>query len=231
MDEEIAKNPLRAQRRFESIAYQVLGTGPIDLIIAPSAISHVEVLWEEPSLVRWMERLSTFARVIHFDKRGTGMSDRVAGVATLEQRMDDIRAVMEAAGSERAALMGISEGGPMSVLFTDIVGSTQGSVELGDRRWRDLLANHHALVRKQLERFREKEMDTAGDGFFATFDGPARAIRCACAIRDEIRGLGIQVRAGLHTGECGLLGGKVGGIAVHIGARVLSQAQASEVLV
>ncbi len=100
-----------------SIAYQVLGSGPIDLIIAPGAISHMEVLWEEPSFVRWMERLSTFARVIHFDKRGTGMSDRVAGVATLEERMDDIRAVMEAAGSERAALMGISEGGPMSVLF------------------------------------------------------------------------------------------------------------------
>ncbi len=374
-----------------SIAYQVLGSGPIDLIIAPGAISHVEVQWEEPSFVRWMERLSTFARVIHFDKRGTGMSDRVAGVATLEERMDDIRAVMEAAGSERAALMGISEGGPMSVLFaatyperttaliiygsfvshkgeatpaeiqeyaeevrhkwgteaftrervgylapsrahdepfvkwlgklfrlgaspgaqialtlmnleidirpvlpmlrvptlvlvrtgdhskiassrylaenipgakylelpgsdhptfvgdqdtlldeveefltgarhyvepdrvlatvlfTDIASSTQGAVELGDRRWRDLLANHHALVRKQLERFRGKEMDTAGDGFFATFDGPARAIRCECAIRDEIRSLGIQGRAGLHTGECELLGGKVGGIA-HRGA-------------
>ncbi len=118
-----------------------------------------------------------------------------------------------------------------TVLFTDIVNSTETAVELGDHRWRELLDSHHALVRKQLALFRGQEIDTTGDGFFATFDGPARAIRCACAIRDGVRNLGIQVRAGLHTGECELMGDNVGGIAVHIGARVLSEAKPSEVLV
>jgi class 3 adenylate cyclase len=118
-----------------------------------------------------------------------------------------------------------------TVLFTDIVGSTTKAVELGDRAWRQLLADHHALVRRQLVRFRGTEVDTAGDGFFATFDGPARAIRSALAIRDAVRQLGIQMRAGLHTGECELMDDKIGGIAVHIGARVASQAQPGEVLV
>ena len=112
-----------------------------------------------------------------------------------------------------------------TVLFTDIVGSTERAAELGDRRWRDLLDSHHALVRRELERFRGREIETAGDGFLATFDGPARAIRCACAIRDAVRALGLEIRAGLHTGECELMGDKLGGIAVHIGARVAAQAQ------
>jgi class 3 adenylate cyclase len=105
------------------------------------------------------------------------------------------------------------------------------TAELGDAGWRELLSDHHALVRRQLSRFRGRELDTAGDGFFASFDGPARAIRCACAISDSVRELGIEVRAGLHTGECELIDGKVGGIAVHIGARIAHEAGPGEVLV
>jgi class 3 adenylate cyclase len=118
-----------------------------------------------------------------------------------------------------------------TVLFTDIVGSTAKVTELGDRRWKELLQQHHALVRRQLVRFSGREIDTAGDGFFASFDGPARAIRCACAITAAMSDLGLDVRTGLHTGECELVEGKVGGIAVHIGARVAAEAAAREVLV
>jgi class 3 adenylate cyclase len=117
------------------------------------------------------------------------------------------------------------------VLFTDIVGSTAKSVELGDARWRELIQAHHGLIRRQLVRFRGTELDTAGDGFFASFDGPARAIRCAWEISKSVRDLGIDVRAGLHTGECERIDRKVGGIAVNIGARVAAQAGAGEVLV
>jgi class 3 adenylate cyclase len=117
------------------------------------------------------------------------------------------------------------------VLFTDIVGSTELASRLGDRAWRNLLQRHHALVRTELARFRGREMDTAGDGFLATFDGPARAVRCACSIRDRVRQLGIELRAGLHTGEVELMGDNIGGVAVHIGARVSALAQANEVLV
>jgi class 3 adenylate cyclase len=118
-----------------------------------------------------------------------------------------------------------------TVLFTDIVGSTAKATELGDRRWAELLSTHHAVIRRQLDRFRGRELDTAGDGFFASFDGPARAIRCACAIGDSVRDLGLEVRAGLHTGECEILGDKIGGVAVHIGARVAAQAGPGEILV
>jgi len=118
-----------------------------------------------------------------------------------------------------------------TVLFTDIVGSTEHAREIGDRRWRDLLQRHHAAVRRELGRFRGREIDTAGDGFLATFDGPARAIQCACSIGDAVRGLGLEVRSGLHTGECELIDGKVGGIAVHTGARVTALAEPGEVLV
>jgi class 3 adenylate cyclase len=118
-----------------------------------------------------------------------------------------------------------------TVLFTDIVGSTERAATLGDRAWRALLDTHHGIVRRELERHRGREVGTAGDGFLATFDGPARAIRCAAAIRDGVRSLGIQIRAGLHTGECELMGDDVGGIAVHIGARVMATAAPSEVLV
>jgi class 3 adenylate cyclase len=118
-----------------------------------------------------------------------------------------------------------------TVLFTDIVGSSEQAVTLGDRGWRELLERHHQLVRRQLDRFRGRELDTAGDGFFASFDGPARAIRCATAIVESMPELGLEVRAGLHTGECELIDGKVAGIAVHTGARVSSFAQPGEVLV
>jgi class 3 adenylate cyclase len=118
-----------------------------------------------------------------------------------------------------------------TVLFTDIVGSTAKAAELGDRSWRELLAAHHERIRRELSRHRGREVDTAGDGFLATFDGPARAIRCACAATDSVGELGIEIRAGLHTGECELVDGKVGGIAVHIGARVAAEAGAGEVLV
>ncbi len=118
-----------------------------------------------------------------------------------------------------------------TVLFTDIVGSTAKATELGDARWRELLGKHHSLIRRQLSRFRGTELDTAGDGFFASFDGPARAIRCACAVTQAVKEVGLEVRAGLHTGECELLDNKVGGIAVHIGARVAKEAAPGEVLV
>jgi class 3 adenylate cyclase len=118
-----------------------------------------------------------------------------------------------------------------TVLFTDIVGSTEKAAALGDRRWRDLLDKHHALIRTDLARFRGREVKTTGDGILATFDGPARGVRCACAIAEEVKALGIEVRAGLHTGECEMMGDDVGGIAVHIGARVAALAGAGEVLV
>ena len=389
------------------IAYQVVGEGPLDLVYVPGFVSHLEFEWEGPLSARFFQRLASFSRLIRFDKRGTGLSDRPPGVPTLEQRMDDVRAVMDAAGSQKAALFGVSEGGPMSllfsatypertsalvlygsyarrawasdhpfgiteadmeraledlernwggsagietrapsmahdehfgrwranwmrlaaspgaavailrmnmeidvrhilpvirvptlivhrtgdrltrveqaryvaeripgarlvelpgidhtpyvdgdpildeveefltgvrhvaepnrvlatVLFTDIVGSTERAAVLGDQRWRELLTSHHALVRKELARFRGREIDTAGDGFLATFDGPARAIRCASAIRDDVKPLGIEIRAGLHTGECEVMGDKLGGIAVHIGARIASLAKSGEVLV
>ena len=390
------------------IAYHGVGDGPVDLVYVEGAYTHLEVAWELPQYRRWCERLGEFTRLIRFDKRGLGMSDRVPGATTLEERMDDIRAVMDAVGSARAAIIGESEGGPLSmlfaaahpertvglilqgaevrerkdedwpwgeatdeeaeayyaslperwgkglgfeylvpsvgdvewgrawlgrlalhaatpgaweafarmaheidvrhvapiinvptliihavddqvchvenarflartisgakyvelpggdhvpwfdpdetlaeirefltgqretaspdrmlatVLFTDLVGSTERATRLGDRRWRDLLEQHHASVRRELSRFDGIEVDTAGDGFFATFDGPARAIRCAGAIVDAVRPLGLDVRAGLHTGEVELADGKVAGIAVNIGARVAAQADAGEVLV
>jgi pimeloyl-ACP methyl ester carboxylesterase len=390
-----------------NIAYQVIGEGPLDLVYVQGWVSNVELFWEEPAFVRFFTRLASFSRLILFDKRGTGLSDRVAEMPNLETRMDDVRAVLDAVNSERAALFGSSEGGVLcalfaathpdrtsalimhgsyarltwrpdypwgptdeersalndeaelhwgepigieerapsmahdvrfrnfwarvlrlsaspgafaalsrmnmqidirnilpairvpalimhsvndqalpiesgrylaehipgarlveltgdhvpwladaevvtdeveefltgvrhgpepdrvlaTVLFTDIVGSTERAASLGDRAWRDLLENHHALIRRELDRFRGREIDTAGDGFLATFDGPARAIRCASAISKEVRSLGIEIRAGLHTGECEKMGGKLGGIAVHTGARVAALAKAGEVLV
>jgi pimeloyl-ACP methyl ester carboxylesterase len=398
-----------------SIAYAVVGEGPFDLVFVNGwVLSALEYAWEGPA-AEFFSELASFSRLILFDKRGTGLSDRAAGIPDLETRMDDIGAVMDAAGSERAAIMGFSEGGPMTllfaasypertaaavlygcrasyladddypwgfspaqraevlreeaatagtdesldeyleffapslagdeavkrwwyrlvrtsaspaamvslwrmnleidarnalasirvptlvlsragdgdypdqaqyiaarildaelvelsgkdhgyffepqqitrevkrflcgvwergewdvvkrdrvlatVLFTDIVGSTARLADLGDRRWSELVAEHHTRVRRQLARFSGRELDTAGDGFFAAFDGPARAIRCACAITEAVRDLGLEVRAGLHTGECEQLEGKVGGIAVHIGARVAAEARAGEVVV
>jgi pimeloyl-ACP methyl ester carboxylesterase len=391
------------------VAYYTIGEGPPDIVFVPGALSHVGVMWEEPDYRRFFERLASFSRLMVFDKRGMGLSDRVP-FGTLEERMDDIRAVMDAVGSERAALVGESEGGPLSmlfaatypertqalllvgaeikeettedwpwgedtregfeqfmegvaerwgqsgagirnivpsvgddprpqewfrrvlvesaspgsamayfrtsfeidvrdivptinvptlvvhrvgdrvchvengrylaehvpgaryielegedhiawgegadeiaaeiqefltgmreaatpdrvlatVLFTDIVDSTRRATELGDRSWRDLLERHHTAVRREFDRYRGREIDNAGDGFLASFDGPARAIRCARAATEAVRPLGLELRAGVHTGECERLGDKLGGIAVHIGARVAAQAGPGEVLV
>jgi pimeloyl-ACP methyl ester carboxylesterase len=393
-----------------SIAYQVVGDGPIDLVLVLGFATHLELWWELPPMADFLTRLGSFSRLIVFDKRGTGLSDPVAEVPTLEQRIDDVRAVLDAAGSERAAMFGISEGGPMSVLFaaahparvtslvlygamgrtteapdypwaspadalresaaefiapywgqpgggmvelfapsladdpraaeftarmersaaspgmvqkifemfldidvravlptihvptivlhrrgdrvvnrragtelarripgaryvelpgidhlpwagdsdavlgeieefltgtrsapdpdrvlatvmfTDIVGSTERAAELGDARWCELLASHHAAIRSELTRFRGREIKTLGDGFLATFDGPARAVRCGQAIAQGAQSLGIDVRIGVHTGEVELIGQDVGGIAVHIAARVGELADNGEVL-
>jgi class 3 adenylate cyclase len=179
---------------------------------------------------------STYVRAVH----GRYLAEHIAGaryvelpgpdylihVGDTDDMLDEIEAFLTGttatADSDRALA---------TVLFTDIVGSTELAGERGDRRWRDLLESHHALVRRQLARFQGREVDTAGDGFLATFDGPARAIRCACAIRDGVRSLGIEIRAGLHTGEVELRGDQIAGVAVHIGARVAAKAQPSEVLV
>jgi class 3 adenylate cyclase len=390
------------------IAYQVVGDGPVDLVVVPGWVSNVECFWEEPHCAGFLRALAAFSRLIIFDKRGTGLSDRVAHLPSLETRMDDLRAVLAAVGSQRAVLCGYSEGGPLcalfaatypsrtaglvmlgsyasrawrhdapwgrtvqeleqfnrlceaewgaplaiewimpsvaqdeavrrwwgrflrmsaspaavvalntmnheidvravlasvqapalvmhargdrqvdvrfgrelaalmpraryveldgqdhvpwlsnaerivgeirafgaaigepeepervlaTVLFSDIVGSTERALELGDRAWRDLLSRHHDLVRQALQRFRGREVDTAGDGFFATFDGPARAVRCAAGMIASLRTIGLSVRIGLHTGECETVGGKATGIAVHIGARVAAAAGPGEALV
>ncbi len=396
-----------------SIAYRVVGNGPIDLVYVQGAFTHLDVYWEQPVFRRYCERLAEFARVILFDKRGMGLSDRVPGGTPLDVRMDDIRAVMDAVGSPSAAVMGESEGGPLAilfaaahpertralilqggevrertdeawpwgestaeqfeaamtrisenwglsgrgigvripslandpglpaieawwqkvqrnsatpaaweafarmafeidvrdvvpsvhvptliihatddrvchvenarwlarfiegarfielpggdhlpwfnpdrtvaeirefltgsrepeepdrvlatVLFTDVVGSTELATSLGDRRWRDLLESHHAAVRAELARYRGREIDTAGDGFLAVFDGPARAIRAAVAIIEAVKLLGLNIRAGVHTGEIEQLpSGDIRGIAVHTGARVAATADPGEVLV
>ena len=394
-----------------SIAYQVVGDGPIDLVLVLGFATHLELQWEMPPIARFLERISSFSRLILFDKRGTGLSDPVTEVPTLEQRIDDVRAVMDAAGSKRAALFGVSEGGPMSalfaathpdrvtalvlhgamgrtteapdypwaspaealresaaefiapywgrqpegimelfapslvgepqaleltarfersaaspamvqqifemfldidvrailptihvptlvvhrrgdrvvnrragkelaaqiqgaryvelpgidhlpwagdaggvlgeieefltgarsapepdrvlatVMFTDIVASTERAAQLGDARWRELLSAHQAAVRGALTRFRGREVKTLGDGSLATFDGPARAIRCGHAISEAARSSGLEVRIGLHSGEVELMGDDVGGIAVHIASRIGALAAADEVLV
>jgi class 3 adenylate cyclase len=389
-----------------------VGDGPIDLVVVPGFISHVDLWWTIPETTAFIRRLAAFSRLILFDKRGTGLSDPVAGLSTLEDRMEDLHAVLDAAGSERTALLGISEGGPMSVLFagtypdrvtslllygtfptgkrrtghftpeldekaeakaaeltalvdehwgeglaiewfapnlagsptmrrtwglferaaaspgmvaallksyreidvtqllptlrvptlvlhraedtavavegarvtadlipgaryvelagndhipwfgdsdalldeieefltgtrhlpepdralatvlfTDIAGSTERAAAVGDRQWRELLVHHHALVRDQLGAYGGREVKTMGDGFLATFDGPARAIRCASTIADRSSSEGVEIRAGVHTGECELIGEDVGGMAVHIGARVAAHASPGEVLV
>ncbi len=392
------------------LAYQVWGEGPLDLVLVWGLFSHCELFWDDPPMARFLEELGTFARVVQFDKRGTGMSDAVPGIPTLEERMEDLRIVTRAAGMERVAVFGESEGGPMSslfaatypdrvsklvlyaplmsfmahddfpaaldpaavdpwldamaeqwgtgvvsqygmpsrtgdpsslelcarferfalsrgafrqlmkantkidirpvlpsvhvptlvlhrrddqllspghgryyaehigaaefvelqgtdhyvgagdwaalarevrrfltgaaeapgedvdrvlatVLFTDIVDSTATAASVGDRRWRQLLDDHDRLVAAEVERARGRLVKSTGDGALALFDGPARAVRCASSITSGVRRLGIEVRAGVHTGEVELRGEDVGGIGVHIGARVASAAPAGQVFV
>jgi pimeloyl-ACP methyl ester carboxylesterase len=387
------------------IAYRVFGDGPRDIVLIPGTLSHLELTWEIPSNEHLLKRLTAFSRVIVFDKRGQGLSDRVAE-QTLEERISDVRAVMDAAGSDRATIYGWSEGGAMSltfaatypertlalvlygtfasmtsepfniprelaeqilgeweahwgegivlavnapsavadkamveriarlerasaspgsilalmranyeidvrhllpavrvptlilhrvgdalvpvaagrflaehipearyveipgndhlvldnetqdviadeieefltgvrpapepdrvlatVLFTDIVGSTDHASTMGDRKWMDLLEAHNDLAEREIGRFRGRAVKSTGDGVLATFDGPGRAVRCAQSISSGVNDLGIKVRAGLHTGECELLGADIGGMAVHIAARVASMAGADEVFV
>jgi class 3 adenylate cyclase len=394
-----------------SIAYQVVGDGPIDLVFVRGITGDLLSTWDQPLLVRHVLGLASNGRLLMLDKRGTGLSDRVGGVPTLETRMDDVRAVMDAAGSEQAVLWSGMEGSRITTLFaatypertvglvllnpsakgrrtpdypwapsedewrrtlrevregwgerayfhelltaqsppmaedeafrdwfvthmrrslspgaamafyrmsmeadiadvlpavrvptlvlcspeargpaefaarhipdselrelptmrgeftwiddetheatmaavsafvqrlhpreqtdrilttmlyTDIVGSTERAAELGDRAWKELLAAHHARARAELIRYRGREIDTAGDGFLATFDGPARAVRCAQALVASVGELGIRIRAGVHTGEVEVEGDKVRGIAVHIGARIAAMADPSEILV
>jgi class 3 adenylate cyclase len=390
-----------------NVAYQVLGDGPPDLVLAWGWLQHLDFQWTEPTVASFLRRLASFSRLIMFDKRGSGLSDPVSGAPTFEERMDDIRAVMDAVGSDKAALLGFSEGAALAalfaathpqrathlilydsvvvginiegapvdqtwgeqalrvratidrwgegdtmewiapslaeqglpkqawgaferasmspgmalslwdaiqrmdvrpvlptitvptlvlhhaaspipatagrlaaglipgaryvelpgrdhlpgagdpdavggeieefmtgargggrsdrvlatVMFTDIVDSTRRATELGDRGWRQLLERHDRLVRSQLQRFRGREVKHTGDGFLASFDGPARAIRCARSVGEDARELGLEVRAGLHTGECELIGDDLGGVAVHIAARVGAAAEPGEVLV
>jgi class 3 adenylate cyclase len=393
-----APRTLYARSGDASIAYQVVGDGPIDLAVVNGPASHLEMVWEEPSTTRAFRRLSSFARLVLFDRRGTGLSDPVAKPPTLEQQMDDLRAVLDAVGIERTALFGASDLGlcalyaatypeqvsalvlsgvsavgmktitpdvkrmmfdavehswgdgtlmslwapsqvgnrafeewwarmqrsavspgmarqllqmiaetdlravlptirvptlvthqvdnayiPVelgrevaslipgarfieypgtdtygwieisnlddveefltgrrpseeadrvlaTVMFTDIVGSTAHASRLGDGRWRALLGEHNDVVRSAIQRWRGTEVKTIGDGFLATFDGPARAVRCASQIVDDVEPLGLRVRTGLHTGECEKVGNDVAGMAVHIGARVMAEAQPGEVL-
>jgi class 3 adenylate cyclase len=396
------RGPIRyAQSGDVAIAYQVTGEGPFDLVLVPGFASHLEFDWEEPRHAAFLERLGSFSRLIRLDKRGTGLSDRQGGVADLETRMDDVRAVMDAVGTERAALLGYHEGSAMSmlfaatypdrtkalvlvsafaaslltamgeeqrtaiiddvmrrwgdgttitrfwpeadevmsawwgarerlsgspgairnlmasvaitdvtdvlpaihaptlvihrtddprveleearsiadripsarfielpgastlpwvdadplldeieefltgtragpavdrvlatILFTDLVGSTETARRMGDSAWSRLVEQHHSAVRRELERYAGEEIDTAGDGFFAVFDGPARAIRCALAIKGAVQGLGLEMRAGLHTGEVERPAqGKPRGIAVNVAARVSGLAGAGETLV
>jgi DNA-binding CsgD family transcriptional regulator/class 3 adenylate cyclase len=191
------------------IAYQVVGNGPLDLVFVMGWVSSIDWYWAEPRVARFLRRLASFSRLILFDKRGTGLSDRVAELPTLEQRMDDARAVMDAAGSGRAAL----------------------AVRLGDQAWGELIAAHDALVREQLARFRGREVKKTIGGFLATFDGPARAIRCGLSIVEAGRGLGLSVRAGLHAGEYEIQGGELGGVALQIAERVFDRAASGEVVV
>ncbi len=390
------------------IAYQVFGQGQVDLLIVPGFISHLEHHWDDPDLARFLDRLASFARVIMFDKLGTGMSDRDVLNRTVDQRLDEVLAVMEAVGSERVALLGISEGGPVSmlfaatypekttalilygvfakgawsqdypyvltreqykrwmaiirqnwgdpnsianwapgavddeirkqwwgklmrlgaspravielvrtfseidvrpvlpsiqaptlilhrkddrvvrlgsaeyiaaripdaryielrgadhlwfvgdqglieaeieefltgvrpavrgertlatVLFTDIVGSTALALEMGDSRWRTLLEQHDQLVRREMNKYRGREVRHTGDGFFITFDGPSRALFCAQAIRQAVEELAIEIRAGIHTGEVERIGGEIGGVAIHLAARVVDKAGAGQIVV
>ena len=207
------------------IAYQVLGEGDVDLVFVMGWLTNLETYWEQPDYRRFMRRLAGFTRLILFDKRGMGLSDHTP-IGTLEERMDDVRAVMDAVGSERAVLLGVSEGAPLSMVF-----AAAHPEELGDRQWSSLIEQHHTTVRRVLAQYRGRELDTAGDGFFAAFDGPARGIRCAQAILDALGGIGIPARSGLHTGEVEVVGDKLAGIAVHTGARVAAAAGPGEVLV
>src|SRR5437588_701045 len=289
-----------------AIAYQVFGEGPLDLVFARGFAGDLLTTWEQPPLVRQLQSFAAIARVLMLDKRGTGLSDGFREPPTLETRMDDLRRVMDAVGSERAVLWSAQDGARLALLFAatypertaglvlydpqagsrrdydypwapddeewrrrladaregwgtveyfrrlvadwapERVGDGEfldwfvrhrrrslspGAAELGDRAWRELLERHHAMMRRRLAEFGGDELDTAGDGFLAAFEGPGRAIQCALAFMRDMPALGLEVRAGVHTGECERLDGKLAGIAVAVGARVASMAKPGEILV
>ena len=227
-------------------------------------VTNAELLWEYPPIARLLERLGSFCRVINFDKRGTGLSDRVPvdRLPTLEERMDDVRGARWMAeqipGARLIELPGVdhliwSDPGPVfdvveefvtgvppatvpdrmlvTVLFTDIVGSTERAAAVGDDAWRRLLDRHDELLRRYLQRYQGREIKSTGDGFLAVFDGPARAVRCAQAFAEAVAALGLEVRAGVHTGEVEARADDIGGVAVHVGARIAALAVPGEVLV
>jgi class 3 adenylate cyclase len=198
----------------------------LPLIRAPTLVlSRTQVERADIRTARYLAERIPGARLVEFEGRdhGSTWGDTEPAFIEMERFFGEIVAGKTWEAEHDRVLA--------TVLFTDIVDSTARAANLGDRAWRKMLDNHHARIRSHLTRFRGKEMDTAGDGFFATFDGPARAIECACAIREAVLDLGIVVRAGLHSGECEIVDGKASGIAVHIGARVASLAQGGEVLV
>lgn len=303
-----------------NIAYQIAGAGTVDLLMIPGWVTHLALDWHEPRWVGWFERMTAFARIIRFDKRGTGMSDRPLGIPTADERMADALAVMDAAGVARAHVLGWSEGGPLGVMvaatypervqsltlygtqarFTrgddypfgeeesedyfgelerdcfiqlpgsahapwlgdaerfctevehfvtgvrpverepgavrtilhcDIVGSTALAVSLGDERWSELLADYDTSADLAVGAHGGRVVDRTGDGFMAAFEGPVGAIRAARRLQQEAQELDLQVRAGLHIGEVREEGGLLRGIAVHVAARVMSEAQGGEILV
>jgi pimeloyl-ACP methyl ester carboxylesterase len=197
------------------VAYQVLGTGPPDLIWV-TGLGHIDMRWESPVFAEYLNNLASMSRLILFDRRGTGASEAVPNDAfpTWEDWSDDVRVVLDAAESAQAVVFGEVDGGGMAMFFA---------------------ATHpqrvSALILAKLKRYGGTEIDTAGDGFFVTFDGPARAVRCACAIRDSVDALGLRIRAGVHTGEVERSDEELRGLAIHIGARVGAAAGAGEVLV
>jgi class 3 adenylate cyclase len=220
--------------------YQRLGSSPGTIVRVRRMLDDFDIRDALPSIrspTLILHRAgNTFVRVEH----GRYLAERIAGARYVEIAGSDYFPFLGNSelflGEIERFIQSLSrapEGDRVlaTVLFTDIVGSTQHVAELGDRRWAELLGEHHALVRRELERFRGQEVDTAGDGFFATFDGPARAVRCAMSVRDAVRSLGLEVRAGLHTGELELADDAVRGLAVHIGQRVLAEASPGEVLV
>ena len=200
-----------AQSGEVSIAYQSFGEGDIDIVITPGFISNLEFYWDDPRATRWLTAIGRFARVTIFDKRGTGLSDRVKEPPSMETRATD-RTVA-------------------TILFSDIVNSTRRAEALGDRKWRGLLDAHDKMVRKQLARFKGREIKSLGDGFMSIFDSPSRAIRAAQAMRDEANRIGIELRLGMHAGEVEITDKDVRGIAVHIAARVSALAPTDGILV
>jgi class 3 adenylate cyclase len=219
-----------AQSGDISVAYQAVGEGPPDLIFLPF-LPNIYTFWKAPRFAEVGERLATGRRLIVVNPRGVGLSDRLVGgrgsaIHENDHAVEAIEAFL--AGAEQRP---IPDTVLATVLFTDLVGSTERAVELGDRAWRELLEQHHTAVRRVLAHYRGVEVDTAGDGFFARFDGPARAIACAREIREQVAALGLDVRAGIHTGECERVGEKIAGLAVNVGARVSGAAGPGEVLV